>query len=151
MLQLRQRPWRICPAWYLQMPACLFISSTWEWLLRMRFLLPSSQHTWEGQSGPTSTGVFTQSLSWWHTWGCGAMIPAQLRLESLMLSKPEALDAAGVRDFCSELCAPWWDREATVKPPAPQWKGFYTLCCSGGDGCQLCTIHFQAQEQHKLV
>lgn len=31
------------------------------------------------------------------------MIPPQLGLESLLLSKLEALDAAGVTDFCSEL------------------------------------------------
>lgn len=31
------------------------------------------------------------------------MIPLQLGLESLLLSKPEVLDAAGVTDFCSEL------------------------------------------------
>lgn len=35
-------------------------------------------------------------------WGRGAMIPPQLRLESLVPSKPEALHAEGVTDFCSE-------------------------------------------------
>lgn len=112
MLQLWQRLWRICPAWYLQMPACLYISWTRELLLRMVFLLLPYFHAASTAVPPGKCNP--DQLSWDSPFrlavcllmvclGCGETIPPQLRLESLMLSKPKAQDVPGFIDFCSEL------------------------------------------------
>lgn len=112
MLQLWQRPWRFCPAWYLQMPARLYISSTRELLLRIMFLLSPYSHPANTAVPPGKCNL--DQLSWdslsrlalcllMVSLGRGATIPPQLRLESLMLSKPKAQDVPGFIDFCSEL------------------------------------------------
>lgn len=112
MLQLWQRPWRICPAWYLQMLACLYISSARELLLRMTFLLPPRSHSASAASPPGKCSLDHlpgDSLSrlalclLMVPLGRREMIPPQLRLESLMLSKPKVQDVPGFIDFCSEL------------------------------------------------
>lgn len=94
------------------MPARLYISSTRELLLRIMFLLPPHSHPANTAVPPGKRNL--DQLSWdslsrlalcllMVCLGRGATIPPQLRLESLMLSKPKAQDVPGFIDFCSEL------------------------------------------------
>lgn len=94
------------------MPVSLCISSTRELLQMMTLLLPPSSHPVSADVPPGKCNL--DQLSWdslsrlavcllMLLLGCGTVIPPQLRLESLTLSKPKAHDIPGFIDVCSEL------------------------------------------------
>lgn len=114
------------------MPARLYISSARELLLRMTFFPPPYSHPASAavppgkcildqlaQNSPCRLAVclLMVPLGW------GAMIPPELRLESLTLSKPKAQDVPGFIDFCSELWCSWMRQGSYSKTTNSTMKG----------------------------